>query len=1121
MLELPPHFFPLPPSPWHFHFVFEPSTMLTRSSDKQKATATPDPAFDAQKRLVRSELGDAIGLEDDSFICSLYHHVAPESAIDAFLKKSRFYSLAQRRWKIPRSCSKLIDKNFHTPFLHVFSSIVKHFYPSSTAQVEREVVDTHTIDLQHREASSVVHHSRPGLAIKAEGPSFQRPYTEPGQQKLKIGYSNIASCINIYVDGKEPSISDQLTRATIYARQIFIHQPNRRFVRTLVISEQYVRLFHLDRSGAQYTPPFDFHDDPRAFVRLVLGISSLNESDIGLDTSIQWTIRNGRKVGGILKAHSADGEDIAYELLATSPFFCDDSIRGRSTMCWSVRDPISNEDLVVKDSWRTEDRMSEHLFMQDAVGIPGVVQMVTCEPDRCDTKSLRRFDHSSPAGFRNRIETRVVMKAYGKSIRKYTSAKQLFCALRDAIAGHMELFKKGIIHRDVSLQNVLLGKPGAEPGNRGILIDFDISTLRSLKKPADGRLGTRSYVSVLALHSSRFPHPLPHDHLDDLESFLYALLHIMFAYDSSGAAHPADAILSHWEKNGDDLNWLGVLKEAYLARRFVPYPVKQRWPSPCVDLILAYAAFVRPLVQEKLALNELTPAERSDQEEAFASRYIQHYTHVLELEQKKLIRSELGGEISLDDDAFIRSLYHHVADNAVGNFLEAVPSCLTRILVLTERHARLFHFDRSGAQYAPVFNFHDDPHRFVRLVLGLSSLDESDIGLDSSIQYTIEDGRKVGGTLKVRGPDNQDALYTLAAPNPFFCDDSIRGRSTTCWSVRDPISNEYLVVGDSWRSKDRLSEHVFMQTAIGIPGVVQMVACEPDRCDTRSLRGFGDSLPAGFRNRIETRIVMKTYAKSIRKYTSPRQLFCALRDAIAGHMELFKRGTIHRDISLQNVLLGNPDAQPGYRGVLIDFDISTLRHLNTPVNRHMGTRPYLSVPALHSGSVSDPLPHDHLDELESFLYVLVHIMFEYDSEGAAHTPDEDFHDWEVYRDDCRRLGRLKQAYLTREYVARQVSKRWPSPCVDLIIAYAAFMRPLVLKKLKLSQLEPAVRNGREKVFAANLDEHYNHILNLFDTAIEALDHPDTWEVVDDSSDEGRSVRTQPEFSEEIIGRGFE
>ncbi|KAJ2914317.1 hypothetical protein MD484_g6091, partial [Candolleomyces efflorescens] len=644
------------------------------------ATVTPDPTFDEQKRLVRSELVEAISLEDDAFTFSLYHQVAPESAIDGFLKKSRFYSVAQRRWKLPRSCARLIDQNFRTPFRNVLSAILKHFFAGSTTPASREIVDTHTIDLQHREANSIIHHTRPSLVIKAEGPSFQRPYSKPGEHQQKVGYPNIATCIDIYVDGKEPPISDQLVKATIYARQIFIHQPNRRFVRVLVLTEQYARLFHFDRSGAQYTPPFNFHDNPHSFVRLVLGLSSLDESDIGLDASIQWITRleHGRKVGGTLKSRGPDGEDVVYQLVGTTPFFCDDSIRGRSTMCWNVRDPVTNEDLVVKDSWRTEDRVSEHLFMQDAVGIPGVVQMVTCEPDRCDTRSLRGFGGTSPVGFRNRVETRIVMKAYGKSIRKYTSAKQLFCALRDAIAGHMELFK---------------------------------------------------------------------------------------------------------------------------------------------------------------------------------------------------------------------------------------------------------------------------------------------------------------------------------------------------------------------------------------------------------------------------------------------------------------RGTIHRDVSLQNVLLGKPDAQPGYRGVLIDFDISILRHLNTPVNRHMGTRPYLSIPALHSGSVSDPLPHDHLDELESFLYVLVHIMFGYDSEGAAHTPEEDsdFHDWEVYRDDCRRLGRLKEAYLSREYVPRQVSKRWPSPCVDLIIAYAAFMQPLVMKKLVLSQLNPAARDGRDKVFSANLAEHYNYILNLFDTAIEALDHPDTWDVVDDSSDEGGSVnvsasKKQPEISQEIIRR---
>ena len=32
------------------------------------------------------------------------------------------------------------------------------------------------------------------------------------------------------------------------------------------------------------------------------------------------------------------------------------------------------------------------------------------------------------------------------------------------------------MHRDVSVQNIVLGKPGSEQGNRGILIDLDMAT---------------------------------------------------------------------------------------------------------------------------------------------------------------------------------------------------------------------------------------------------------------------------------------------------------------------------------------------------------------------------------------------------------------------------------------------------------------------------------------------------------------------------------------------------------------------------------------------------------------------------------------------------------------------
>jgi hypothetical protein len=83
------------------------------------------------------------------------------------------------------------------------------------------------------------------------------------------------------------SCGGKLTNSSSFIRRIFIHQPNRRFVRDLVLSGHQLRLFHFDRSGAQYTPPLSIHDDPHTFVPLIHGLGSPNEADIGLDTSIR------------------------------------------------------------------------------------------------------------------------------------------------------------------------------------------------------------------------------------------------------------------------------------------------------------------------------------------------------------------------------------------------------------------------------------------------------------------------------------------------------------------------------------------------------------------------------------------------------------------------------------------------------------------------------------------------------------------------------------------------------------------------------------------------------------------------------------------------------------------
>ncbi len=60
-----------------------------------------------------------------------------------------------------------------------------------------------------------------------------------------------------------------------------------------------------------------------------------------------------------------------------------------------------------------------------------------------------------------------------------------FLSLISYLSGYKNLYDRGILHRDVSVNNLLIGKPGASAPNRGVIIDLDmsieLSRTRSLK----------------------------------------------------------------------------------------------------------------------------------------------------------------------------------------------------------------------------------------------------------------------------------------------------------------------------------------------------------------------------------------------------------------------------------------------------------------------------------------------------------------------------------------------------------------------------------------------------------------------------------------------------------------
>lgn len=127
----------------------------------------------------------------------------------------------------------------------------------------------------------------------------------------------------------------------------------------------------------------------------------------------------------------------------------------------------------------------------------------------------------------NRIHTRI-LTVKGRPITTFTSAHELLLAFVGAIKGHQSLYQNRILHRDVSINNIMITlceHPRAD-GLCGFLIDLDLAIETSVIAPsgAPHRTGTMEFMAIGALN--REVHTFRHD----LESFLYVLLWICINY---------------------------------------------------------------------------------------------------------------------------------------------------------------------------------------------------------------------------------------------------------------------------------------------------------------------------------------------------------------------------------------------------------------------------------------------------------------------------------------------------------------------------------------------------------------------------------------------------------------
>ncbi|KAF7343467.1 hypothetical protein MVEN_01779600 [Mycena venus] len=441
---------------------------------------------------------------------------------------------------------------------------------------------------------------------------------------------------NIQVHGELESSNSKESQDTVRNRLlngtylIFSHQDNRRFVLSIAFMAEHVRLFIFDRAGLLSTAPFNLHDEPEDFVRVLVALMFTNDPAVlGYDTSI-LEIADDRYIGV---------EGVLYEIVG-KPLFISDVIRGRGTICWRVRS--NGQYFVIKDTWADASRPQTEAdilrMVQGVDGVPKVVQDIIVKVNGKEGRTHTLRSHLPPkfdelnSQIERRVHRRLVLTPLGNSLSTFASRKELISAFIDAVTAHRDLYNVNILHRDLSINNILLVSPSsnrstpspssavpasshlpcsttiststatdlaaaAHPGRpRGLLIDFDYALVlnpNGERGPvATGhRTGTLPFMAVDVLVEGD---ELPlHEPRHDLESLLYVLIWVCVHY-----AGPHDVERQNFNIYQSNLRtW--VSGESYMSigkAKYSSMHSQKYWKADVLDNFAPYFEPLQPCV---------------------------------------------------------------------------------------------------------------------------------------------------------------------------------------------------------------------------------------------------------------------------------------------------------------------------------------------------------------------------------------------------------------------------------------------------------------------------------------------------------------------------------------------
>ncbi|PQK08000.1 hypothetical protein BB8028_0001g00810 [Beauveria bassiana] len=383
-----------------------------------------------------------------------------------------------------------------------------------------------------------------------------------------------------------PSLA-QIDLAT-YVREVLTAQDTRRFVLGFTLCGSLMRLWEFDRLGEIGSEQFDINkvDGGLQFVATILGFLQMDEVQLGFDPTIitsngkryieierhgqterliidedmkrapciagrattcwkahheedphtplvikdSWQYTDREEEGKMLQEASDKGVvNVAryyhHETICVNG--ADDDVQsnvrnglditkaanyrtGRSAL---VTDASVSS---VSRKLRSHSRSTKRASSETDVALPPTKRACSTSSSKADIDTLS-----------NRVHRRIILRDYGKPIFKASSRIALLSALEMCIKGHKSLHEAGFLHRDVSINNLLMNEDDQNPSQAAFLVDLDLA-IREPRKGASGakgKTGTRAFMAIGALLGDQ------HSFMHDLESFFWVLFWICIHYN--------------------------------------------------------------------------------------------------------------------------------------------------------------------------------------------------------------------------------------------------------------------------------------------------------------------------------------------------------------------------------------------------------------------------------------------------------------------------------------------------------------------------------------------------------------------------------------------------------------